>query len=137
LYAMGAPEREPVRPGGPHGWHIAGLYAAVGTLQALWHRGAGSGGKVAGSGEGLWPSAVRPTSTAGTDAADKVTPLPSPRYPLPRLKVLDLSMGWAGPFAGQLFSDMGAEVIKVESCSHPDWWRGQYYGMPADSRLWE
>ena len=28
-----------------------------------------------------------------------------------KLRVLDLSMGWAGPLVGQLFADMVAEVI--------------------------
>jgi crotonobetainyl-CoA:carnitine CoA-transferase CaiB-like acyl-CoA transferase len=40
------------------------------------------------------------------------------------LKVLDLSMGWAGPHVSNILGDLGADVIKVESCSHPDWWRG-------------
>ncbi len=30
-----------------------------------------------------------------------------------KLKVLDLSMGWAGPLVGQMFAEMGADVIKV------------------------
>ncbi|XOV87826.1 MAG: CaiB/BaiF CoA transferase family protein [Pseudomonadota bacterium] len=40
------------------------------------------------------------------------------------IRLVDLSMGWAGPLAGRHFADMGAEVIKVESCQHVDWWRG-------------
>lgn len=34
--------------------------------------------------------------------------------PLSHLKVLDLSRVLAGPWAGQIFADLGAEVIKVE-----------------------
>src|SRR6202043_340557 len=41
-----------------------------------------------------------------------------------KLKVLDLSMGWAGPLVGQMFAEMGAMVIKVEDRHHFDWWRG-------------
>jgi crotonobetainyl-CoA:carnitine CoA-transferase CaiB-like acyl-CoA transferase len=41
-----------------------------------------------------------------------------------RLRVLDLSMGWAGPLVGQMFAEMGADVIKVEDTRHFDWWRG-------------
>lgn len=44
--------------------------------------------------------------------------------PLAGLRVLDLSMGWSGPLAGRHFADLGADVIKVEGCTHIDWWRG-------------
>jgi crotonobetainyl-CoA:carnitine CoA-transferase CaiB-like acyl-CoA transferase len=40
------------------------------------------------------------------------------------LRVVDLTNGWAGPLSTCLLGDFGAEVIKVESPSHMDWWRG-------------
>ena len=40
------------------------------------------------------------------------------------LRVADLSMGWAGPLVTLNLSAMGADVIKVESHTHFDWWRG-------------
>ncbi|MBI3302171.1 MAG: CoA transferase [Deltaproteobacteria bacterium] len=40
------------------------------------------------------------------------------------LRVVDLTNGWAGPLGTCLLGDFGAEVIKVESPSHMDWWRG-------------
>lgn len=40
------------------------------------------------------------------------------------LRVVDLSMGWAGPLVSLNLAAMGADVIKVESHARFDWWRG-------------
>ncbi|MDA1257444.1 MAG: CoA transferase [Chloroflexi bacterium] len=39
------------------------------------------------------------------------------------LRVIDLTMGWAGPLCARHLGDVGAEVIKVESRQYFDWWR--------------
>ncbi|WOB07547.1 CoA transferase [Piscinibacter gummiphilus] len=54
----------------------------------------------------------------------RLTPAPRQRLPLEGIRIVDLTMGWAGPLASRTAADLGAEVIKVESTVYPDWWRG-------------
>jgi len=56
------------------------------------------------------------------------TPLDSPRGPLAGVRVLDMSRILAGPWASQIFADLGAEVIKVERPGKGDDTRG--WGPP-------
>jgi len=86
------------------------------------------GGKVPSTGEhaATWLSALDkdrsplPPSGRGEEALDTQ----APSRPLEGLRVVDLSMGWAGPMATRHLADLGADVIKVEACQYPDWWRG-------------
>jgi crotonobetainyl-CoA:carnitine CoA-transferase CaiB-like acyl-CoA transferase len=52
------------------------------------------------------------------------TATPQDALPLKGLRIIDLTMGWAGPTATRQMGDLGADVIKVESCQYPDWFRG-------------
>ena len=80
-----------------------------------------------------------------TDTA--VTASPSARAedgpgPLAGVRVIELGMLLAGPFAGRLLGDMGAEVIKIEPPGQPDplreWGKARYEGRslwwPVQSR---
>jgi crotonobetainyl-CoA:carnitine CoA-transferase CaiB-like acyl-CoA transferase len=49
-----------------------------------------------------------------------------------KVRVLDISMGWAGPLVGQMFAEMGADVVKVEDTHHFDWWRGSLSMAPPE-----
>ena len=52
---------------------------------------------------------------------------PMPLPPLRNVRVVDLGSAWAGPMAGHLLADMGAEVIKIESRARMD---GMRLGRP-------
>jgi crotonobetainyl-CoA:carnitine CoA-transferase CaiB-like acyl-CoA transferase len=70
----------------------------------------------AGEHDGASQPARKPLMTRAATADDP--------QPLRGLRIIDLTMGWAGPSATRQMGDLGADVIKVESCQYPDWFRG-------------
>ena len=71
-----------------------------------------------------------------------MTETPKASGPLGGLRMIELGMLLAGPFAGRLLGDMGAEVVKIEAPGKPDplrdWGHARYEGRslwwPVQSR---
>jgi succinyl-CoA---D-citramalate CoA-transferase len=63
-------------------------------------------------------------------------PGPVPSGPLDGVRVLELGSFIAGPFAGQLLGDYGAEIIKIEEPAAGDPMRGWGVTIDGDSLWW-
>jgi crotonobetainyl-CoA:carnitine CoA-transferase CaiB-like acyl-CoA transferase len=81
-------------------------------------------------------------SHADGELGTVVSSEPCPHPVFDGVRIVDLTMGWAGPLATMLFADFGAEVIKIEGPAHIDWWRKGSASRPSvtmdyQSRMWE
>jgi len=75
-------------------------------------------------GSGVSPELDQHHTAEAPNAASSREVTSPKALPLAGLRVVDLSKGWSGPLAARYCADLGAEVIKVEDCRYPDWWRG-------------
>ena len=54
---------------------------------------------------------------------DPVTPVPAPSRPLEGVRVVDFGIGGVGVEGGRLLAELGADVVKIETRTYPDFIR--------------
>ena len=76
---------------------------------------------------------ARPAPKTGASLRTHAVPGSAPAAPLAGIRVLDLGIGGVGVEAGRLLAEYGAEVIKVETRTYPDFMRTVTGGWTSPS----
>ncbi len=113
-------------------WPEAGRRRALGPICRMSHTPVVPPSPVTGRDD--WTPAPEPWvgGGAGVGATESESPIGKP---LSGLRVLDLTVAWAGPMAGRHLAMLGAEVIKLEGPTRHDTWRGEL-GSPSRTHLY-